>query len=335
MGRYLHKKYGWFIGDRYDSKQHYFRAVAEPRTLQSATIAAQAVFPDGLGPRGLTLSRPQYPPIFSDAESHEYLIDSLQCIPQMRSAVAEYLAGPYEGVVAEPKNKAALEELMKLCGTTPEVFATKRSDIAIKVMVDGIIFNHDMGLNVLNGRMKPQHFDTLRNLSNVILQGKLYHTEEQRTFTSADYPNDMLRRFTLATQTPERLSTSGLVLGHNQYVKFSYFCAHREMLYGIGYFFDMDYNVPGYPPHELPTGSSIIFALLRRGTSKENYRYYVKVDLWTPNEGVFTLRPKGCAHPSSLCTLEEFQQMHDARVARTGSWETICNYTKPSLDFEF
>ena len=336
FGKFLHKKYGDFIGHEYSAGEHYVRAVGEPRTLQSAMAVTQGCFPRGYGPKGMAPGRPQFVPVFSDLEGHEYLMDDVPCTAQAAEDGAKFLSTTGKAILQEAESQRVLREAKDLCETDDAQFSKAKS--SIKDLVDGLIFSKDAGIGI--GKKNEQLSDStmfkLRNLSNTLLQGRLYGTDRQKTYTAVNFPNELLHHFELVTKNLNRSSNLNDVgvPDWSTFEKFTLYVAHREELYGVGHFFNIPVDFPPLPMGEMPTATSLLFALYSHPATKSSDKpdFRVHVSTWTPRNGQVTVKPTACA--SHLCTLDEFQQIYDRRVQRTSTWDQICRFQVPKSDFD-
>lgn len=331
LGEYLRNAYRDFIGPRFNRSRHFLRAVGEPRILQSAQAVAQGLFPDGYGPGGYLPRQPQFVPVFSDMDTHEYLLDDVPCFRRAERDMRRWLNTSLSDFIADPKVSEVLNYMKRMCGVSekdmPPVYAF------LKTVADGMTFNADFGLSVCHGKVTPEMLFKIRKVSLRLLMARLYHTDEQQTYTSVDLPYRILYML--------NRSTSPGAKGVNDYSDTEqeailYFM-HREALYAVGEFFGFTFNVPGLPHGELPVASTIVWERLvpEKSVGEEIVpsRTYVRLILWTPKDGTATVAIPHCRTPQ-LCTLKELQDIYSARVKRTGSWLKLCNFTITELDHD-
>jgi hypothetical protein len=322
FGLYLRDTYGEFIGKKFNDRRHFICAVGEPRTLQSAQVISEALFPDGFGPRGFLPSRPQVIPVFSDIAAHEYVLNDAPCWPRTRVDVSNWLRTVGENMAKDPKNAALISKLESMCGMPPHVAATRSIDLIIKIVVDGVIFGHDFGLEPLGGKIDKDMFFQLRNLSNTFLLGKLYGTDAQKTYVAGNLPELIVEtgKFVESNGT-HQLPTNFAQDNEMDAIEhaFNLFDVHREMMYGLAFFWDWEYSVPNMAPGELPASSTVIIEYLR---SKKTGGVVVKVVLWTPHNGHWNLKLRECE--KELCTVAELDAIYQTRRRRTGTRPQLC-----------
>ncbi|GET93324.1 acid phosphatase, putative [Leishmania tarentolae] len=328
FGQYLRNTYHTFLGDKFNRTLHYFRAVGEPRILQSAMAVAQGIFPDGFGPGGYLPSRPQFVPIFSDMDTHEYLLDDVPCFRRAENDSHRWINNRYQDFINDPSTGRVLEMIKEVCG---EYTGKAESYAYIKTVADGLTFNSDMGLKVAKGKLTPEVLFSIRNVSLQLLMQRLYYTDEQQTYMAVDLPRNILRLLTHTHvgETPEQLNDFTDTRQES-----TFYFMHREALYAFAQFFGFQYNVAGLPPGELPVASSIIMEKLvpRFDQYSHNASHiYVRITLWTPYNGIYTI-PISTCHIPELCELKELRYIYDTRVNRTGTWEQLCNYTPQEID---
>ncbi|KAH9582127.1 Histidine phosphatase superfamily [Trypanosoma melophagium] len=368
FGEYVRHRYRHFIGRRFNRSLHFFRAVGEPRILQSAVAMSQGLFPDGFGPGGFLPSRPQFVPVFADMDTHEYLLDNVPCFRRAEQDVHHWINNSMEAFMQDANVIEVVRYMKKVCGYKDKAAAVtagvkKRPLYAfIKTVADGMTFNADYGLHVCGGRVTPEMLFKIRNISLQLLIARLYHTDEQQTYTAVDLPLRILRL--LHHRNPPNQENLNDFVDTRQEATF-YF-VHREALYALAQFFGFSYSVAGLPQGELPVASSLILEKLEpaenfkkvektpsntntddtanggsnsdSNNSADNEMVgersktaYVKFILWTPNDGTSTVEISRCSIPQ-LCTVDELQRIYTERVKRTGTWDKLCNYTFSELD---
>lgn len=328
FGAYMRNKYRDFLGDRFNRSLHYFRAVGETRILQSAMAVAQGMFPDGFGPGGYLPTRPQFVPIFSDMDTHEYLLDDVPCFRRAEADSARWIAENFAAFAADPYVNSTVTKMKEICGpyngTAPEY-------AYVKTVADGMIFNSEFGKKVCGGRLTPELLLRIRNVSVQLLFQRLYNTDEQQTYTVVDLPYNILRL----------LNHTHLAAGIPQINDFrdtrhesTFFFVHRESLYALAQFFGFQYRIAGLPQGEVPVASSLIIEKLmpeKDQYSHDDTKIYVRLSLWTPYDGTHTVPVPACRIPE-LCEVAELRAIYDTRNARTGDWMTLCNYKPQEMD---
>ena len=332
FGRYLRETYNDFISPSYNDRKHFVSAVGEPRTLQSAQSIAQALWRDGYGPRKFLPRRPQVVPVFSDIASHEYLLNDAPCWPRTKADATAWVRTVGAALAKDPANQKLITDLEALCGMSPAMAATRSLDMLIKTVIDGVIFTHDFGLTPLNGKIDKKTFFALRNLSNTFLLGKLYGTDAQKTYVAGNLPELMVETGRwLEGNGTYRLPSDFSATNEGDAVPrpVNIFCVHREMMYGLAFFWDWEYSVPDMGPGELPAASTVILEYVRE---RATGRVWVRPKLWTPRPNTGgPLSLPGCAK-KTLCAVEELQSIYLERVRRTGTWQTLCSW-RGSIQF--
>ncbi|KAG5464079.1 hypothetical protein LSCM1_00259 [Leishmania martiniquensis] len=328
FGQYLRKAYDNFIGEKFDRKLHYFRAVGEPRILQSAVAVAQGIFPDGFGPGGYLPSRPQFVPVFSDMDTHEYLLDDVPCFRRAENDSHRWIDTHYAQFIGDPSTSRVLRIMKEVCGA----YSGKAEGYAyIKTVADGLTFNHDIGLKVANGKLTPEMLFSIRNVSLQLLMQRLYNTDEQQTYMAADLPRNVLQTLNHTHVKGAAAQASGVTDTRQEA---SFYFMHREALYAFAQFFGFQYSIAGLPPGEVPVATSLIIEKLvpHRELHANNVSHiYVHLTLWTPYNGIYTVPISTCRIPE-LCELKELQHIYETRVARTGTWEQLCDYKPQEID---
>ncbi|EPY32941.1 acid phosphatase [Strigomonas culicis] len=330
FGQYLRTQYRAFLGDRFNRSLHFFRAVGEPRILQSAMAVAQGVFPDGFGPGGFLPGRPQFVPIFSDMDTHEYLLDDVPCFRRAEVDSHRWVKENLTDFMKDPEHMAALQTMRRVCGAPNGNF----SEFAyIKTVADGMTFNYDYGMRIGRGRdmLTAEDLFRVRRLSLALLMQRLYYTDEQQTYTVVDLPISILRIFnhTHVGEGPVQLNDF-----HDTRQESSFYFVHRESLYALAQFFGWRYEVPGMPTGEVPVAASLIIEKLM--PEHEQYLHnattaYIRFTLYTPYNGIHTLGVPSCRVPE-LCEMSELRAIYDTRVERTGTWEKLCDYVPQEID---
>ena len=318
FGKFIRTKYSSFIGETYNREDFFLRAVGVPRCIQSAMALAQGVFPNGFGPQGWLPGRPQFVSIFSDLDMHEYMLDDTPCWARSAQDQKEWYSKYFALYMADPTVHGAINELIKFCGAAYPATDDEMA-LFVKLVVDGVVFNHDYGLQVLNGNVNNKLMFELRNISIQFLLGRLFDTDLQKTYGPMDFPNQLL--YTAQNKYTARAYDDFM----HPLQKVQVFVGHREELYGFAEFFGIKIQVEGLPFRELPVSSSFIFEILTQDVENGQNKTFIKSTLWTPTNGEYSLAIPGCSSPR-LCTVEELEFLVNQRNARTGTWRKICNY---------
>jgi len=261
-------------------------------------------------------------PVYSANQGSEYFLNDIPCKDRTNTDVRAFLRG--DGARVYEENQKLIERVFDLCGTTKAAAASVSTDMLIKLVVDGIIFEHDFGITPLGGRLSDKEFAQLRNLSNAFLFGKLYGTDEQRTFTAAEFPHFMVKHFDYLSGRPLHNTWRD---NQPQAIRtpLNIFVVHREEIYGLAFFFDWRYSAKGMAPGEVPAGTSFVFEYLRHRKTK---RLFLRTKMWNPREGEIPVTGPNCKLPH-MCSEEEFARIYDTRVKRTGRWDTLCQFPRP------
>lgn len=325
FGQFMRSKYNDFLGNKFNRTLHYFRAVGEPRILQSAFAVAEGVFPDGFGPGGFLPSRPQFVPIFSDMDTHEYLLDDVPCFRRAEADSKKWIDTNYDKFLADPNVKRTVNKMAELCGAS-------ENDVSfrfIKTVADGMVFNSDRNFPVCKGRLTSDDLFQVRNVSLRLIMERLYNTDEQQTYTVVDLPRSLLTALN-HTHVGEGVQLNDF---RDTRQESTFYFVHRESLYALAQFFGFQYNIPGLPPGEIPVASSLIVEKLM--PAKDQYTHggksYVRLTMWTPHNGLTTIPISGCRIPT-LCELNELDDIYYQRIARTGSWEKLCDFKVNEMD---
>lgn len=328
FGQYLRQTYRKFLGDRFNRTMHFFRAVGEPRILQSAVAVAQGIFPDGFGPGGFLPSRPQFVPVFSDMDTHEYLLDDVPCFRRAERDSVRWLAENYDAFINDSEVSTVLTKIKEVCGN----YRGNVSGFAyLKTVADGMTLNTDFGQKIANGELTPEWLFRIRNVSMQLLLLRLYNTDEQQTYTVVDLPKVILK---ILNHTHVAKETVLLNDYSDTRQEANFFFVHRETLFALAQFFGFQFHVAGLPPMEVPVASSLILEKLMPKGEQHSYdesKVYIRMSLWTPYKGISTLPLNACRIPE-LCEMQELRAIYDKRINRTGTWETLCNYKPQEMD---
>jgi hypothetical protein len=241
------------------------------------------------------------------------------CQPRLTNDINHWISRDQQRYLDWPQNARALSRLRSLCNSSDDI----QQSLYVKVAVDGVIFNHDYGLNVLHGKIGSHLMYDLRNISISMLLARFYGTDAQKTYWAMDFPESLLG--SLNRTRNGHAHDQRDPLRPNQ--KFQCYVVHRETVYGLAAFFDWDIQIGKLPPGEVPVSTSFLFMLHRHRSGE----YYVKILLWTPYDGTYVMRTKGCSSPH-LCTLDELIAVYQRRIDRTGDWRKLCGFSEPKND---
>lgn len=327
FGKYLRHRYSKFIGEKFNRSYHYFRAVGEPRILESAMAVSQGLFPDGFGPAGFLPSRPQFIPIFSDMDTHEYLLDDVPCFRRAEKDSKEWVQHNFSHFMEDTRVKGTVERMYEVCGAPKKNVSEY---VFIKTVADGVTFNTDMNLDVCGGNLTAEDIYEIRRVSLRLLMERLYNTDEQQTYTVVDLPRTLLTALN-HTHIGEGAQIDDYL---NARQEAHFYFVHRETLYALAQFFGFEYSIPGIPHGEVPVASSLIIEKLMPAKDQFTHalnKIYVRFLIWTPSTHIMNIPIPECKIPA-LCELHELMTLYKKRIHRTGPWENLCNFTVREMD---
>jgi hypothetical protein len=324
FGEYLRNMYPDLLGSDYNRSMHFFQACGEPRTLQSALAITSGAFPTTKKTPSRRLPHhPNLVPIYGSNQNREYLLNDVPCKNATEAAVSQFLANGARDIWR--KHKPLMKHIMKHCGTTKAAQESLSLDLIVKILVDGLIFEHDFGLDPIQGHLTKKEFEQLRNVSQEFLFGKFYGTDEQQTYAAAEFPHFLVKTLDMMSGNAVKDTWND-----NQLLAIrtplNVFVAHREMIYGVSFFYDFRYYAKGMAVGEVPSGTSLIFEYLKHKMTGE---VYIRVKMWTPNDDEVRVTSPRCKH-GSLCSYSEFTSAYYQRVERTGRWDVLCKFPRPS-----
>ncbi|KAF4318832.1 hypothetical protein BBO99_00007114 [Phytophthora kernoviae] len=310
----------------------YFRADAATRCSQSATAVGYGLYPDGTGPRGF----PHQPvPITMQLVENEHAFAAPKgpCKNTLDADVAVYA----ETRAPELFNKYrdVLNQLGEVCGVAiddiPNIPGGEDIVLGVKDLADMFVFDRDEGLPLPEGATVEMR-EKLEKLAFTNLMERYYSTDREITYWVGGFA-DLLLNTLQGGSVPTAPS-----LGEYRYYSFH---GHRELLHGLGMMLGWEFHFKGLPVAlnvtSLHPGTSMFFELrARKPTAEEEKRqpeakeaYFVRMYMWSP----FTEREQVKLTKCSVadCPLDEFTKIITSHIARTGTWETICDYHKPML----
>lgn len=170
-------------------------------------------------------------------------------------------------------------------------------------------------------------FDLLRDFRRLAvnqLLGRIVGNEEQITYMNGALPQQLIANFDAAIDGG---------------IKLTAYHAHRELLYSLAAFLDIQYDIPfpGMPRGAIPPATTLFIELHRDAQAE----LYVEFYLWTP---CYPLRHHKLApiehdctakrvHMQSCgkhCTYKQFQGIIAEKIQRTGSYIELCTpYNTP------
>jgi hypothetical protein len=310
----------------------YFRADAATRCSQSATALGYGLYPDGTGPHGF----PHQPvPITMQLleNEHAFAAPKGPCKSTMNADLAVYAQARAPELFDQYRD--VLDLLGEACGVPieeiPNVPGGEDIVMGVKDLADMFVFDHDEGLPLPEG-MTVDAREKLEELAFTNLMERYYSTDREITYWVGGFA-DLLVNTLQGGAVPTAPS-------HAEYRYFS-FHGHRELLHGLGMMLGWEFHFEGLPValnvSALHPGTTLFFELRARELTAEEAQeqpdakeaYFVRTYMWSP----FTEREQIKLTKCSVadCPLQEFNQIITGHIARTGTWETICDYHKPVL----
>lgn len=333
LGEYTRRKYigGGHVSKYYDGSV-YVRAVAEERTVQSAVAWGHALYPSGSAPLNYLSSYPEPLPVYTVDDKTDNLLESRKnaCKKRLKQDISAWdtSAGPE----LYREHSDVISRIEQLCGVrltphTLQVAGSRSFGDALKDISDALTFDYMEGLPMMPG-LTEDLLQRFREVAFTQLRGRLYGTAAQHVYLSGGLPDEMVRIFREAAEG------SGAVKKMNAYH------GHREMLYAIGEFFGLNYEIVslGVPKGAVPPAATLFFELHRRSPSESPY---VQVHMWVPCEfyqynnsdyrqsaqqndcNARQLTIRGCG---AQCPLERFIDLVNQRIAGVGGdYVTLCS----------
>ncbi|KAH7479327.1 Lysosomal acid phosphatase [Phytophthora ramorum] len=304
----------------------YFRADAATRCSQSATAVGYGLYPDGTGPRGF----PHQPvPITMQLVENEHAFAAPKgpCKSTMDADLAVYAETRAPELFEQYRD--ILDQLGEVCGVAvkdiPNVPGGEDVVLGVKDLADMFIFDHDEGLPLPEG-MTVEARQKLEQLAFTNLMERYYSTDREITYWVGGF-GDLLMSTLQGGAVPMAPSPA-------EYRYYS-FHGHRELLHGLGMMLGWEFHFEGLPTalnvSALHPGTTMFFELRARTLSGKEAQetYFVRTYMWSP----FTEREQVKLTKCSVadCPLDEFNSIITGHIARTGTWEAICDYHKPVL----
>ncbi|KAI9906270.1 hypothetical protein PsorP6_004008 [Peronosclerospora sorghi] len=310
----------------------YFRADAAMRCSQSATALGYGLYPDGTGPQG-------YPhelvPVTMQLleNEHDFAAPKGPCKSTLDADLAEYAKTRAPELFDQYRD--VLKQLGEVCGVAvediPNLPGGEDVVLGVKDLADMFIFDRDEGLPLTEG-MTVDAREKLEQLAFTNLMERYYSTDREITYWVGGF-GDLLINTLKGGAIPTAPSLT-------DYRYFS-FHGHRELLHGLGMMLGWKFQFKGLPRAlnvtALHPGTTMIFELrAHQVTSNSIHKhleskeaYFVRTYVWSP----FTEREQINLTKCSVadCPLQEFNKIITSHIARTGTWETICNYHKLDL----
>ncbi|KAI9995788.1 hypothetical protein PInf_012856 [Phytophthora infestans] len=310
----------------------YFRADAATRCSQSATAVGYGLYPDGTGPQGF----PRQPvPITMQLVENEHAFAAPKgpCRSTLDEDLAEYAETRAPELFAQYRD--VLDQLGEVCGVAVEDIPNLPDGedvvLGVKDLADMFVFDRDEGLPLTEG-MTVEAREKLEQLAFTNLMERYYSTDREITYWVGGF-SDLL----LNTLQEGAISTAP---SPAEYRYFS-FHGHRELLHGLGMMLGWEFHFKGLPTalnvSSLHPGTTMFFELrARKLTTEETEKqseaketYFVRTYMWSPYTEREQIKLTKCSVAD--CPLDEFNQIITNHIAKTGTWETICNYHKPTL----
>lgn len=189
------------------------------------------------------------------------------------------------------------------------------------MQVDGIGFDKVEGF--LTTELSSEAIYAAQNLS-ITLQRGSFATDASQTYLAGALPKTLV----------DNMESAIAAVAANTAARplyYAYF-SHRHALYGIAEFFGWAWNLYGVPPGQVQTATTVWFELRK---SDDSMSYEVFLYSYAPHCGManYTDCPSSqivlptCTLASRGCTLDQFKSLVTTRVARTGSYSTLCATT--------
>ncbi|RLN69800.1 hypothetical protein BBJ28_00007684 [Nothophytophthora sp. Chile5] len=308
----------------------YFRADAATRCSQSATALGYGLYPDGTGPVGF----PHQPvPITMQLVENEHAFAAPKgpCKSTMNADLAKYAETRAPELFEQYRD--VLDQVAKVCGVPIEDMAKVPGGedvvMSVKDVADMFVFDRDEGLPLPEG-MTVDLREKLEELAFTNLMERYYTTDREITYWVGGF-GDLLMN-TLRGGAVSTAPSAG------QYRYFS-FHGHRELLHGLAMMLGWDFHFEGLPEALNVTavhpGTTMFFELRARKLTAEEAlelpgaleAYFVRTYVWSPYTEREQVKLTKCS--AKDCPLDEFSEIITGHIARTGTWETICDYQKP------
>lgn len=319
-----------FLAPTLDGVNHthletYFRADAATRCAQSAATLGYGLYPDGTGPSAF----PHQPvPVTMQLlpNEHDFAAPKGPCKATLKADLAVY--SQTRGVELVNQYKDVLDQVSNICGvdlaSAPTMPGGEELLLAIKDIADMFIFDRDQGLEPVAG-LTPEVSGRLEQLAFTNLMERYYSTDREITYWTGGFANLLLGNLNSAAN-PESPSVE-------QYRYYSYH-GHRELLHGLGKMLGWDFHFEGLPEAmnttALQPGATMFFEL-RATKTEAGEDYFVRTFIWSPKTEREQIKLDKCS--TMDCSLAEFNSIISSHVAKTGTWQEICNYEPTSATF--
>jgi len=256
-----------FLSSYFNDEEVYFRAVGEDRTIQSAVVMGQAMYPAGSSAVGYDPTVPSPIPVYTLPNDYDSLLEVRKhdCAARLKEDGARWDAT--KGVELYAKHAPLLQRLNEMCNITDlhaQVQGTKDNyGDAIKDITDAWTFDMIEGFPPVPGLNYSTLLD-FRQLAIKQLLGRILGTPEQVTYLNGQLPERLVANFeksiwsqgpvVRAALSPHKTSPS---------LKFYAYHGHREMMYALGAFLGIEFDIdfPGLPKGAIPPATTLIFEL--------------------------------------------------------------------------
>ncbi|TMW68809.1 hypothetical protein Poli38472_006277 [Pythium oligandrum] len=311
-----------FNGVKHAHFETYFRSDAATRCSQSATAVGYGLYPDGTGPKGF----PRQPvPVTMQLlqNEHDFAAPKGPCKKTFVADMVKYADTRAKELMTQYND--SLVKMSEICGVNvfdvPKMQGGEDLVLAVKDIADMFIFDRDEQLPPLDG-LTPELSEQLEQLAFTNLMERYYTTDRMITYWNGGFSDLLLGKLNEAAM-PDSPSPK-------EYRYFSYH-GHRELLHGLAKMIGWDFSFEGLPTalntSALHPGTTMFFELhARANTSATNDEsYFLKTFMWDPTtkqREQVTLSK--CS--SADCPLNEFNNIIKSHIARTGTWQSICNY---------
>lgn len=305
-------------GNKHAHFETYFRSDAATRCSQSATALGYGLYPDGTGPPGFT--RQPVPVTMQLLKNeHDFAAPKGPCKQTLVQDMIQYANTRATELLVEYKD--AIDKVSELCGVNihdvPTIPGGEDIVLAVKDIADMIIFDRQQKLPPLAG-LTPELSAKLEQLAFTNLMERYYSTDRTITYWNGGFP-DLLLRNLAAAANPNSPSPK-------DYRFYSYH-GHRELLHGLAKMLGWNINFEGLPMalnmSSLHPGTTMFFEL-HAHKSVQGEDYTVQTFMWSPQTPREQIKLDKCS--SADCPLDEFTQIIKDHIARTGTWQEICNY---------
>ncbi|CAI5704732.1 unnamed protein product [Peronospora effusa] len=322
-----------FNGVNHSHFETYFRSDAATRCSQSAAAVAYGLYPDGTGPQGY----PHQPvPITMQLVENEHAFAATKgpCKNTLDADLAVYANTRAPELFDQYRD--VLDQLGAVCGVAvediPNLPGGEDIVLGVKDLADMFGFDRDEGLPLTEG-MTVVAREKLEQLAFTNLMERYYSTDREITYWVGGFGDLLINTL-----------QGGAVPTAPAYTEYRYFSfhGHRELLHGLGMMLGWEFHFDGLPQAlnvtALHPGTSMFFELrARQLTAEEAHKqpevkeaYFVRTYIWSPFTEREHIKLTKCSVAD--CPFEEFKQIITSHIARTGTWDAICNYHKPVWD---